>query len=715
MRGRLRSPVSVSSVAGLALTGWLVVALGGGAGAVGCPSAAVGDVMQDPVVRAALDDAWRASHEGYSDEHEEGGFVFQCHGGPTGYETRIQRWPSGRIDGSGGSRGPEPPDGCRAVAEFHTHPGGVGAHGGDGYANDQASDDDQRAATRYGLPGIIRWGVGADPSGTHDLAYGPPAAEHPQWQCPEPPIGSSSGEPHLRTFDGVHYDFQVPGDFVLVEAGDDLTVQVRLEIVGASRISGSHPLAQARSVAVRLGGMTVEIGVDGLFVDGRPVTIGDLADLKPPGGGRVEVDEVGAVRFTWADGSRLVATGPTSLTMRLADARVGTVRGLLGDDDGDPTNDLRAADGTDALAGGLLRFDLVAGAFAEGNRVPAESSLFHDSPQPAIDATGDPGQAVYLADEVRAAAARTCAEAGVTDPQLLADCALDVGASGDERFAADARATQLAAAGLGENVAVPSIAPPVGDLQLLAAASNGDTALVLQLLAAGDLNPDVRRAADDVTPLMIAAQLGDAAMVDAVLAAGADPASRDTAGDTALIFAASHGSPDVIRLLLAAEADSAASTTTGWTPLHAAAFNGNDAAVELLLAAGANVGAVDDRGMAPLVAAAQIGHTSTAALLLDARAAVDQATTIGWTALQWACVNGHVDTVKMLLDHGAAIDHRAADGTTALHAAASAGNLDVVNVLLAAGADRTVVDASGARPLDLALRAGHDAVVAALR
>ena len=211
-------------------------------------------VGNDPVVRAALDGAWRDSNEGSPDEHEEGGFVFQCKGGPTGYETRVQRWPRGTTDHGGVTRGPEPPAGCRAVATFHTHPGGLpGAHD-DGFDNEHPSDDDLNFSNRYGIPGIIRWGEGADPAGTHDVPYGPASPSNPTWQCPQPPVCSSSGDPHLRTFDGVQYDLQVPGDFVLVESADGFAVQVRFELVVTPRISGSHPMAQARSVAIRFGG-----------------------------------------------------------------------------------------------------------------------------------------------------------------------------------------------------------------------------------------------------------------------------------------------------------------------------------------------------------------------------------------------------------------------------------------------------------------------------
>lgn len=641
--------------------------------------------MRDPAVRDALDDAWRDSREGTPGEHEEGGFVYQCQSGPSGYETRIERWPPGTSAHGGALRGPDSSPGCRAVASFHTHPGGAGPGAtDDGYDNDVSSDDDLHFADRYGLPGITRYGEGADPAGAHDFSYGPTEQRIPSWRCPEPPVAVIHGDPHLRTFDGTSYDFQVEGDFVLVESGDDLTVQVRLEATTTSRISSGPMLTQARSVVVRIGGATIELGSDGTWLDGSAIELSMLATWEAQDGSSSLIDDVGAVQFRWPDGSKLVVNGPTVIAMRLADERSGTAHGLLGNYDGDATNDLVAADGTDAAEGGLLRHDVLAGAFADGNRVTDGASLFHGPPPPSrvpSDApTGRvtrPATLVDLANDVRAEATRACAAGGVTDPALLLDCTLDVGATGDSRFVEGARLTQVAQAVLG----IGGTAFSTADVELLAAVTDGDTTRVAALLADGAPDPDVRRAADRATPLMIAAQLGDSEMVDALLAAGADPVSRDGAGTPVLVFAAGRGDPDVVGALLAAGANPVDPDGTAWTALHAAAFNGHDSVVALLLDHGASAGAEDDRGLSPLVAAAQVGHTSTARLLLDAGADVDQETRTGSTALIWAATNGHADTVQLLLDRGADPSHEAADGSTALDLARSAGHDDVVEIL----------------------------------
>lgn len=65
----------MSRALGAAFVALVVVALPGLADAQSCPSANVSDVLADPRVQDALDQAWRDSMEGTEDEHEEGGWI----------------------------------------------------------------------------------------------------------------------------------------------------------------------------------------------------------------------------------------------------------------------------------------------------------------------------------------------------------------------------------------------------------------------------------------------------------------------------------------------------------------------------------------------------------------------------------------------------------------------------------------------------------------
>ncbi|KAF4993380.1 hypothetical protein FGRMN_6530 [Fusarium graminum] len=193
------------------------------------------------------------------------------------------------------------------------------------------------------------------------------------------------------------------------------------------------------------------------------------------------------------------------------------------------------------------------------------------------------------------------------------------------------------------------------------------------------------------TPLWYAAQNGHKALVELLLAAGAD-ANAAGAGyynHTALQAAADRGHLEVIEKLLAAGAD--ANTAA----LQAAANRGHLEVVEKLLAAGANANAT------ALQAAADRGHLKVVEKLL-ARGADVNAAGAGYyrrTALEAAAEGGHLEVVEKLLAAGA-------DANTAtLQIAARRGHLEVVEKLLAAGAD------ANAATLQIAARRGHLEVV----
>jgi cytohesin len=161
---------------------------------------------------------------------------------------------------------------------------------------------------------------------------------------------------------------------------------------------------------------------------------------------------------------------------------------------------------------------------------------------------------------------------------------------------------------------------PVGERTLWYGAWSGDLRLTRELLAEG-ADPNVT-VAGGKTPLMEAVdepgQFFDAtreAVVEALLAGGADVAARDGAGWTALHFA---GRADVraVELLLAAGADPQATTDDGATALHTAAEENNVDAARALIAAGADPNAHCAQGLTPVdFARRQYSATEIRALL----------------------------------------------------------------------------------------------------
>lgn len=591
--------------------------------AAGCPPADAQSIAQDPTVAAAFDQAWRDSLEGTPGEHEEGGWIYRCQGvdisNPSAWITVVDHWPRGVRDHVDPSNLSENRD-CELVGDFHTHPGPPSEHpNNDGFVNEVPSTEDVQGAEELGVPEFIIFGEGPDPEGTTVVPYGPPEPKKtpctpnpspgggpgsdggpgdggdgagdggdgggdgsgtPDGGTPGtgpggeggPGTGESVGDPHLVTFDGLDVDFQASGEFVLVRSDDGaFEIQTRQQ----ARFANSHVTVNT-AVAVVLDGSVIEVGEDRLVVDGEPRPLEPQQTITTPDGGSFSGGP-GSFTFTWADGTEARYTG-RSVIVRLSDDRASEVVGLLGDYDGDPANDLVDEAGELLLDDRRLTFEETYGQLAAAWQVTAASSLFtyEDGQSPETFQLDDiPGFGLYvdlLPQERREEAEEACRAAGVEDVKHLADCALDVGATGDDSFAEEAAAVEEV---LVEWRTERQPTPP-----LVEAASIGDRAAVEQLLAAGADTEE--EDSSGRTALVWATFANRPAIVADLLAAGADVDHRDGDGGTALHIAATFGLTEVAELLIDAGIDQGIEDDTGRTALDAATAQGNDDIVELL-------------------------------------------------------------------------------------------------------------------------------------
>src|SRR5919109_895627 len=78
-----------------------------------------------------------------------------------------------------------------------------------------------------------------------------------------------------------------------------------------------------------------------------------------------------------------------------------------------------------------------------------------------------------------------------------------------------------------------------------------------------------------------------------------------------LLSAVSRKRSPIVRRLLAEGANPNARQSAGWTPLHSAAHNGDLESVEELLAAGADPAATNDEGRSVQALAEERGHEPT--------------------------------------------------------------------------------------------------------
>jgi hypothetical protein len=253
--------------------------------------------------------------------------------------------------------------------------------------------------------------------------------------------GYSSGDPHLMTVDGRAYDFQAVGDFVLSKATGadaDLEVQVRYTPWNAS-----PSISITEAVALRVGADVVNVfpltrgGFD-LVINDEPIAGVTALSRALPGGGSVLVGNDEAT-VSWPDGSvakvRLYAA-----VMVLKPSRSGKVEGLLGDYDGDRTNDLRVRNGR-VLSGTL---DGLYQDFRLSWRVPSGESLFRRGSDPWNPAFPAGSLSLGSFDPTAVERARdVCRAAGVVTAAVLDQCALDILVTGDNSWAARARASDL--------------------------------------------------------------------------------------------------------------------------------------------------------------------------------------------------------------------------------------------------------------------------------
>jgi cytohesin len=251
--------------------------------------------------------------------------------------------------------------------------------------------------------------------------------------------------------------------------------------------------------------------------------------------------------------------------------------------------------------------------------------------------------------------------------------------------------------------------------ELFEAIDDGDVETVRELIRGG-VDVNVKNGILEEPALLKAAEEDSYEILDALLAAGANPDATDFGGTTALVEAARSAKVDFVERLVWAGADlERADKETGWTALIWAVWWSCQTAgepirpnyattVERLLEAGADPNHASKDRMTPLMYAAALDRSELAELLLDYDADPDAVDEDGRTAESIAASKGNRAVMDLLLAR------RGAGAAASLVDAVKTGDTARAAELLDAGSDPN--DAEGGRPALLwAAELGHAEIV----
>jgi ankyrin repeat protein len=237
------------------------------------------------------------------------------------------------------------------------------------------------------------------------------------------------------------------------------------------------------------------------------------------------------------------------------------------------------------------------------------------------------------------------------------------------------------------------------------AAYREDLEIASALVQAG-ANVNLANRLNAVTPLLIASNTGNAAILDLLLKAGADANLANSHGTTPLMLAAASGKADAVKTLLDHGANvNARELSRRQTALMFAAALNRDAVVRLLASRGAelnftskivaiNADIVDEDGNS-IPAPSRTGATRKRANGVGKVAGMG-----GLTALHYASREGLLAAVQALVESGADVNKTSpVDKSTPLVIAISNGHYDVAKYFVEHGADPNIETIDGLAPL----------------
>jgi von Willebrand factor type D domain len=286
---------------------------------------------------------------------------------------------------------------------------GCNVFSGTGESNNTNLGTNRPTAVEANLPAVVF---------TESTSY--PTDLHPSCAA-----ARSIGDTHITTFDGLYYDFQASGDFVLLES-QNFTVQTR-QAPGPAHYPGT---SVTKAVATQMGTSRVEIYLSPrkLLINGKAVSLASGKSVLLSTGVQVTL-QGNQYDVTSESGDSVHATLDTDPVNPWIDVTVGlgktpspNLLGLLGNPAG---NGQQLETPSGAVLKEPVSFSDLYNAYGDSWRVPEGKSLFTVASTIKPANPTKPLSASDLDPTAAAHALAACKAAGITDQDLLDSCTLD--------------------------------------------------------------------------------------------------------------------------------------------------------------------------------------------------------------------------------------------------------------------------------------------------